>query len=98
MTAEYIDVRVNGRARRFPLDKVKIYKDLVGAGAKVFVIYPSYTVPGEITAEVRARLLAHRLLTGDTVVLPKKDPRLVEWLKIAKSKDQNPKTKVQLCL
>ncbi len=96
MTTEYISVRVNGRARRFPVNKVKIYKDLVGAGAKVFVIYPSYTLAGEITAEVRARLLAHRLLTGDKVMLPRKDPRLVEWLKKGQSKVQSPKTKVQL--
>ena len=94
MTAEYVDVRVNGRARRFPVDKVRIYEDLV-SGAKVFVIYPSYSLAGEITAEVRARLLAHRLLTGDRV-LTRRDPRLVEWLKKGQSKGQNPKTKVQL--
>lgn len=78
---EYIAVRVDGMARRYPINKVKICEDLVAAGAKVLVVYPSYTIAGEITVEVRAKLLAHRLLTGDRVTLSKKDPRLVEWMR-----------------
>ena len=37
MTAEYVYVRVNGRPEGIPLDKVKIYEDVVDAGTKVFV-------------------------------------------------------------
>jgi hypothetical protein len=68
-------------ARRYPVDKTKIYEDLAEGGAKVLVVYPSYTIAGEITVEVRARLLAHRLLTVGMVWLLKKDPRLAEWMK-----------------
>jgi hypothetical protein len=77
---EYIPVIVEGMERRYPIEHVKIVEDLPNDGALVIVRYPSFSIAGEISLETRAKLLAHRCLTGDTVAVNREDSALIRWL------------------
>lgn len=77
---EYISVAVEGMGRRYPIKTVEIIANLPDGSALVTVRFPSYSIAGEISVEAKAQLMGHRLLTGDKVVIAKKDNALIKWL------------------
>jgi len=78
---EYIPVIVEGMGRRYPIQHVKIVGDLPNDGALVVVRYPSFSVAGEISLETKAKLLAHRCQTSDTVSINREESGLIKWLR-----------------
>jgi hypothetical protein len=69
MSDDRIKVLVPGNGSRlYPIAKVKIVDDLPNGNTLIVVEYPSWSVTGEVTLEGKAKLLGHRLLTGEEVL------------------------------